>query len=183
MKILLILLLSQQSEILLFVLLDWKSCNFSTAIRKLSVLLTDGTQNTFFFSIQPIRFKGKYQDKKILCRLYSMLYALRLFTTLTWIVCLPHQYETWHFMQSFIRLNHHSGWIAWPRYGSIRRKCLSQGNSDAIHCQFNNQIESTSLRLPICVLIHWATVLLVTPARCAQCGHRTSNRTITILRS
>ena len=47
-----------------------------------------------------------------------MLFALCLFTTPTWIVCLPHQYK-----------------IAWPRYGrGVGVNYFSQRHTDTLPC-------------------------------------------------
>ena len=42
-------------------------------------------------------------------RMYPVLYASRLSTTPTLIVCLPYKHEAWYDMQSLARLGQHDG--------------------------------------------------------------------------
>ena len=61
-----------------------------------------------------------------------MWYASRSSVTPVWIVCLPLQHEVSFVMQSLVRLGHHDEMMAWPRYGSVGVKCLSQEHNDKL---------------------------------------------------
>ena len=103
-------------------------------------------------------------------------------------VCLPHHHrlsneEACYVMQSLVRLSHHNRKITWPRYGGIDVKCLFQGHNDALP---SSETEPRADKLAIAQLALLSTITF--PIKClsqksAQCGHRTSNFTITIRRS